>query len=336
MAPALPQEAHPATELPRALAYDVFNGDADGLCALQQLRLAEPREACLITGVKRDIALLKRVPSGAHELTVLDISLDSNVADLQRLLQEGCRVRYIDHHSARYAFAHERLQLLHDESPQVCTSLLVDRLLKGRYLAWALTAAFGDNLLAQARQRAVLAGFSTAQSQALERLGELLNYNAYGESEDDLHLPPLALYRAMQPFDQPLDFIAQSPAYALLAQGLAADLAQLEAVRPVWQCDWACVCRLPCEPWARRVSGLLANRLMAQSGRRACAVLSERRDGALLVSVRSACPDARPAEALCRGFETGGGRRAAAGIDRLPAASAEAFIGAFTRYFDPG
>lgn len=38
-----------------------FNGDADGLCALQQLRLAEGADAVLVTGVKRDIHLLKRV-----------------------------------------------------------------------------------------------------------------------------------------------------------------------------------------------------------------------------------------------------------------------------------
>ena len=72
----------------------VFNGDADGICALQQLRLAEPRlgmaarsgaarggvpggEDVLITGVKRDIALLVRVQArGADLCTVLDVSLD--------------------------------------------------------------------------------------------------------------------------------------------------------------------------------------------------------------------------------------------------------------------
>ena len=38
--------------------YDVFNGDADGICALIQLRLVEPRpDATLVTGVKRDIQL---------------------------------------------------------------------------------------------------------------------------------------------------------------------------------------------------------------------------------------------------------------------------------------
>ena len=42
--------------------YDVFNGDADGICSLVQLRLAEPRESTLVTGVKRDINLLTQVP----------------------------------------------------------------------------------------------------------------------------------------------------------------------------------------------------------------------------------------------------------------------------------
>ena len=56
--------------------YDVFNGDADGLCALLQLRLAEPIESTLITGVKRDIELLKRVTVHKNDVvTVLDISL---------------------------------------------------------------------------------------------------------------------------------------------------------------------------------------------------------------------------------------------------------------------
>ena len=43
--------------------YDVFNGDADGICALHQLRLAEPRPTAeLVTGVKRDIRLLHGLP----------------------------------------------------------------------------------------------------------------------------------------------------------------------------------------------------------------------------------------------------------------------------------
>ena len=72
--------------------YDVFNGDADGICALLQLRLAEPRQAQLVTGVKRDINLLSRLEAGRGDrITALDISLDKNRAGLeQALCGMGC------------------------------------------------------------------------------------------------------------------------------------------------------------------------------------------------------------------------------------------------------
>jgi hypothetical protein len=61
--------------------YYAFNGDADGLCALQQLRLVEPGDAMLVTGVKRDIKLLERVDATAgDDVTVLDISLAAALA----------------------------------------------------------------------------------------------------------------------------------------------------------------------------------------------------------------------------------------------------------------
>jgi hypothetical protein len=33
--------------------HDVFNGDADGICALHQLRLADPLDSILVTGLNR-------------------------------------------------------------------------------------------------------------------------------------------------------------------------------------------------------------------------------------------------------------------------------------------
>ena len=70
--------------------YDIFNGDADGLCALQQLRLARPQSAELITGVKRDIRLLDRVVARAGDsLTVLDISMRANAGALGKHLEAG-------------------------------------------------------------------------------------------------------------------------------------------------------------------------------------------------------------------------------------------------------
>jgi len=56
--------------------YDVFNGDADGIISLLQLRLAYPRTTTLVTGVKRDIKLLQRLNLQSRDsLTVLDISM---------------------------------------------------------------------------------------------------------------------------------------------------------------------------------------------------------------------------------------------------------------------
>ena len=81
------------------MQFDVFNGDADGVCALHQMRLASPADSILITGPKREINLLERVKAKAgDEVLVLDIALSKNRAALDRLLEDGVRVRYFDHH----------------------------------------------------------------------------------------------------------------------------------------------------------------------------------------------------------------------------------------------
>ena len=64
--------------------FDVFNGDADGIISLVQLRLASPLNSTLITGYKRDINLLSRVDAGENDNVVaLDISMRSNKKDLR-------------------------------------------------------------------------------------------------------------------------------------------------------------------------------------------------------------------------------------------------------------
>ena len=315
------------------LAYDVFNGDADGICALHQLRLSYPKPAHLVSGVKRDVALLARLPEAAAlDVTVLDISLDCNAAPLKRILDGGGRVTYFDHHSARQAFAHPRLQLFWDDAPEVCSGILVDRHLGGRFRAWAAVAAFGDNLPAPGRALAGAAGLDEAASRELERLGQVLNYNAYGETPADLHIAPDALYRAVHDYADPLDFIHGAPCYRALSDGYRADTGLMATLRPAWQSACGAVYVLPAEAWARRVSGLFANQLVACQGQ-ACAVLSENADGSYVVSVRSGDPARFAACGLCERFPGGGGRRAAAGINRLPARQLDHFVQAFSEYF---
>ena len=319
---------------PALPAYDVFNGDADGICALHQLRLACPAETQLVTGVKRDIALLQRIPCDTPaEVTVLDVSLDVNVGWLRRILDAGGRVRYFDHHSAQQAFAHPQLGLFWDDAPDVCTSILVDRQLDGRHRRWAVTAAFGDNLRAPAQALAHGIGLSEADTAALAELGQLLNYNAYGECVDDLHFRPEALYRAVSQFVDPLDFIRQSWQFAQLADGYREDSARMAGLAPYLARPGCAVYLLPNAAWARRISGVLANQLAAQADGASFAVLTESADGSFVVSVRSCAPAERSANGLCEKFSSGGGRKAAAGINRLPASELDQFIRTFCSYF---
>ena len=213
--------------------YDVFNGDADGICALIQLRLAEPAETMLITGVKRDIALARQVPTTEPvNATILDISLDKNREAVDALLAAGSSIFYVDHH-----FPGESLPdalgftALIDTQPTTCTSLLIDQHLDGQFHNWAIAAAFGDNLNAAAESLAFEAGLSAGQTESLKMLGVCINYNGYGDTVEDLHFHPADLYREFVKFADPLELIASQPlAWQKLRDGYEADMASgLEA-----------------------------------------------------------------------------------------------------------
>lgn len=298
--------------------FDVFNGDADGLCALHQLRLGEPRDSRLITGVKRDNALLARVQAGAGDtVTALDLPLGRNLEALQSLLAAGVRVEYFDHHHAPKLPSHPLLQLTIDTSAQVCTSILVDRHLQGRFRAWAVVGAFGDNLAASAHRLAASLGLEASAVQGLQELGECLNYNAYGDTEADLAIPPSRLYAHMAPYADPFDFLAQEEVYALIAQGRSEDMAQAMDLPAMLETARLMVVLMPDAAWVRRVVGAYANRLQALHPTRVCAVLAPNSRGTLTVSLRAPAGADLAADQLAR-LHGGDGRRTAAGINDLP------------------
>jgi hypothetical protein len=314
--------------------YDVFNGDADGLCALHQWRLAHPVASTRITGVKRDVRLLERVTASPGDVvTVFDISLRDNRDAARQVLDRGARLIYFDHHESDELPATPAAELHLSQAPDTCTSLLVDRALKGAFRAWAVVAAFGDNLDAPARQSAAPLGLPAHELDALAELGRLLNYNAYGDTLADLHFRPDKLYEAIHPYVDPLRCAREAPEVATLREGLAEDLAHTERLQPILSAAGALAFRLPAAPWARRVHGTLANRLVAEHPERAIAVLVDNADSTVRISVRA--PRSRPsgADALCRPFPTGGGRALAAGISRLPPDQVETFLSRFAEVF---
>jgi len=298
--------------------YDIFNGDADGLCALHQLRLVEPRDATLITGVKRDIALLGQVSAGpGDEITVLDLSLDTNRQALLDALRIGARVRYFDHHFAGEIPRHKSLEAHIDTSATVCTSLIVDRHLGGRHRAWAIVAAFGDNLCAQAYAEANELGLKHTDVESLRELGECLNYNAYGATLADLLFHPAELYLRMQPFTNPLAFCAQAPELDSLRRASADDLRQASALPIENVGDEALVVFMPEAAWSRRIAGTFANELARRHSARTVALLV--RSGAgYQVSLRGPDHGRTAMDLLARQFQSGNGRARSAGIQFLP------------------
>lgn len=315
--------------------YDVFNGDADGICALLQLRLAEPKESQLITGVKRDINLLRRVQANAGDyITVLDISMAKNQADLQRLLNTGAEVFYVDHHFAGDVPSSAALKTLINEAADVCTSLLVNHYLRGAYVAWGIVGTFGDNLKKSAMGMAKNIDLSAEQLQQLEDLGTYLNYNGYGSALDELHFNPAKLYQLASRYASPLDFVvAEADTYGKLEAGYQQDLSAAQAMNAVTANKAIAVFTLPDKPWARRVSGVFGNQLANQNPHRGHAVLTAKNNGNFLVSVRAPLNNKVGAASLCRQFATGGGREAAAGINDLPADKLDQFIDLFTKAY---
>lgn len=313
---------------------DVFNGDADGICAVHQWRLAHPAASQLVTGVKRDINLLAGLAAAAGDrVSVFDISFDSNRRDALRLLDAGVELRWFDHHHAGELPDHPGLAASIDTAADCCSSLLVDRALGGRFRAWAIVAAFGDNLHEVGAALAAQAGLDRARIEALAELGELLNYNGYGDAEADLHFPPRDLYLALREFAEPADFIAASPAFVALREGFAADLAAAGRLAPRVEAPRFAAYVLPDEAWARRVVGTLANRLANAAPERAHALLVPNGAGNYTVSVRAAKLRPDGADVFCRGFATGGGRKAAAGINHLPPAELGSFLDRFATAF---
>lgn len=313
---------------------DVFNGDADGICALHQLRLMHPVDSILVTGPKREIDLLQRVKARAgDQITVLDIALSKNRVALDENLLAGARVRYFDHHQPGDIPVHPQFEPYIDTDPQICTSLLVDRYLQGQQRVWAVTAAFGDNLAESAKRAAQYLSLTDDQLMQLQSLGECLNYNGYGETLADLFFDPAKLYQQLRAYSDPFVFIRESDVYPILKAGYAEDMAHVQGLGPIESRASGRVFMLPATKWARRISGVFGNKLAVESPTQAHAVLTAKTEGGYVVSVRAPKTTPAGADEVCSQFATGGGRRGAAGINHLPDNELDRFMTIFYSTF---
>ena len=311
--------------------YDLFNGDADGIFSLHQYRLENPLpDAQLITGVKRDICLLAQIENVTNShILVFDISLASNQPSLLKVLHNNNSVRYFDHHFAGDIPDNPLLETHIIPSPDTCTSTIVNDIMGGKNSPWAICGAFGDNLHPLARNIAESLNLSKKQTTQLHELGELFNYNGYGATLDDLHFDPKDLYKAIQPYKDPFEFIANARQLTTLSNGYTEDLELAMQQREMNTLGKNRVYLFPDVPWARRVSGVFSNLKAREKQDLAHAIITENKDRTLMISVRAPLNNKRNADALCKLFPTGGGRAGAAGINNLPTEMLDDFLSKF-------
>lgn len=313
--------------------YDLFNGDADGICALQQLRLVDPKASRLITGIKRDINLFAQIkPVKDDNITALDISFDKNREGVQQAIDIGAKVFYADHHYPGELINSKNLDLHIDTDANTCTSLIINQYLNDAHYLWAITGTYGDNLFASAETLADRFNLSSQDRADLKQLGICLNYNGYGFTLDDLVYHPAELFKQVQEYPNPLDYI-RTEHYQKLLHAYQTDLDHVQHLSPRAEQTNGAVFMLPNEPWARRVNGVFSNDLAHEYPMRAHAVLVECGADCYRVSVRAPLNNKTGADELCRQFESGGGRKAAAGINQLKNNELERFNQLFFEAF---
>jgi hypothetical protein len=105
-------------------------------------------------------------------------------------------------------------------------------------------------------------------------------------------------------------------------------------VKPEYACSQGKAYILPDEPWSRRVSGSFGNYLAQTEPLLAHAILTARRNGGYVVSVRAPLSNPSGADTLCYQFESGGGRKRAAGINELPESDLARFFTRFSTAFN--
>lgn len=318
--------------------FDLFNGDADGIFSLLQLRQTDPRpDAERITGVKRDIALFPHIAGRAgagDRVTALDISMAKNTAGLRQVLADGAEVFYVDHHQTGTIPDHDHLSALTNNAREMCTAVLIDQYLQGAKTAWAVCGAYGDNFQGLATRIATARGLDLPMGR-LRELGELVNYNAYGMTVEDLHIHPSALFDILMDYPDPVAFLNDAhPIFETLQSGHRDDWNVAQSAREIDVSEAGQVLVLPAGAASNRIGGLFGNALVDEEPEQGFAVLTELDDGqSYRVSIRAPRGRASGSAAHIATQFGGGGRAAAAGIDALAEIDVAPFIDVFKTTF---
>ena len=314
--------------------YDVFNGDTDGIFAWHQLRLTHPRDAEIITGVKRDVNLASKVNAEEGDLvTIMDVSHAKNRKDVQRILDSGAIIEYFDHHDPKELIDHPNITYHINTEPNISTGLIVNSHVNGQNRLWSIATAFGDNHLDLAMNMAKSESLSDEQVLILKQIGLVVNYNSYGQTIEDLFYSPEEIAEAARACGSDIfKFLEQGDIFSTLLENFNADMSSAVCQEPFSISENGVIYTLPNEAWTHRIMGSFSNHLVSTNKNLACAIAVLNSDGTYRISVRSSINNPHGAGNLCGNFG-GGGREKAGGINNLPASDMNTFKEEFDKVF---
>ncbi len=144
---------------------------------------------------------------------------------------------------------------------------------------------------------------------------------------EDLHIEPESLFVKLFRYNSPFDLLDDpiSP-YFVLKAGYEEDNAHVSALAPSFSTSAAEVYELPCEAWARRISGVFGNALANQSPDKAHAVITlNGNQSDYTVSVRAPLSNRTGADEVCTQFATGGAAKRRQGLTNYQSTRNNAF-----------
>ena len=144
---------------------------------------------------------------------------------------------------------------------------------------------------------------------------------------------PVELFKMVHSYRNPLDFIENEAGYTELLKQYRDDMALAQNAPADSESEACAVFLLPNKTWAKRIVGVMGNDLAKEFPDRAHALLVDMGDGHYRVSVRAPYNIKDGADDLCRQFASGGGRKAAAGINALAQESLAEFVDRFNLQF---
>lgn len=317
------------------MVYDIFNGDADGIFSVIQFQKKYPQKTKLITGIKRDIELLKDLePNSDDYLRIFDISMKKNMPYLSGLLKRNIDIIYFDHHDPGNIPLKNNLESYISTSPNACTSLLVSAYLKKEFHIWAIPGIFGDNLSDVALEESKKLKLGYKEIQKLKILGELVNYNSYGETIGDLTVHPKLLLEEIIEYDSPLNVIDnKSSLINEIQEVFTSDYQQAKKSETLYTDENVSVIKMKNHISSNRISGYYSNHIANENPYKAHAIITTNKEKNIKVSIRAPLNKNKGAVAVAKKFPTGGGRERAAGINNLPIEMLDEFIKEFSSFY---